>query len=41
MHLIQPRIRRLDPKVPAGAFRVVVSLCGAGLAMRLGMGAYR
>jgi hypothetical protein len=27
--------------VPAGPFRVIVSLCGVGLAVRLGIGAYR
>ena len=26
---------------PAGPFRVVVSLCGVGLAVRLGISAYR
>ena len=35
---IGPKIVR---KVPAGPFRVVVSLCGVGLAVRLGMSAYR
>ena len=35
---IGPKIAR---KVPAGPFRVVVSLCGIGLAVRLGMSAYR
>ncbi|MGB6577573.1 MAG: sulfite exporter TauE/SafE family protein [Streptosporangiaceae bacterium] len=33
-----PKIAR---KVPAGPFRVVVSLCGIGLAVKLGMSAYR
>lgn len=36
--LIGPKIAR---KVPAGPFRVVVSLCGIGLAVRLGISAYR
>jgi uncharacterized membrane protein YfcA len=35
---IGPKIAR---RVPAGAFRVVVSLCGLGLAVKLGLGAYR
>jgi uncharacterized membrane protein YfcA len=35
---IGPKIVR---KVPAGPFRVVVSLCGVGLAVRLGVTAYR
>ena len=35
---IGPKIAR---KVPAGPFRVVVSLCGIGLAVRLGISAYR
>jgi uncharacterized membrane protein YfcA len=35
---IGPKIVR---KVPAGPFRVVVSLCGLGLAVRLGISAYR
>jgi uncharacterized protein len=35
---IGPKIVR---KVPAGPFRVVVSLCGIGLAVRLGISAYR
>jgi hypothetical protein len=35
---IGPKIVR---KVPAGPFRVVVSLCGVGLAIRLGISAYR
>jgi uncharacterized membrane protein YfcA len=35
---IGPKIVR---KVPAGPFRVVVSLCGVGLAVRLGISAYR
>ncbi len=35
---IGPKIAR---KVPAGPFRVVVSLCGIGLAVKLGMSAYR
>jgi uncharacterized membrane protein YfcA len=35
---IGPKIAR---RVPAEAFRVVVSLCGLGLAVRLGLGAYR
>jgi uncharacterized membrane protein YfcA len=35
---IGPKIAR---KVPAGPFRVVVSLCGVGLAVRLGVSAYR
>src|SRR5271166_5836087 len=35
---IGPKIAR---KVPAGPFRVVVSLCGIGLAMKLGLSAYR
>jgi uncharacterized membrane protein YfcA len=33
-----PKIAR---KVPAGAFRVFVSLCGIGLAVKLGISAYR
>jgi len=36
--LVGPKIAR---KVPAGPFRVVVSLCGIGLAVRLGISAYR
>ncbi len=35
---IGPKIAR---KVPAGPFRVIVSLCGIGLAVRLGLSAYR
>jgi len=35
---IGPKIVR---KVPSGPFRVVVSLCGVGLAVRLGISAYR
>jgi uncharacterized membrane protein YfcA len=35
---IGPKIVR---RVPAGPFRVVVSLCGVGLAVRLGISAYR
>jgi hypothetical protein len=35
---IGPKIVR---KVPAGPFRVVVSLAGIGLAVRLGISAYR
>ena len=35
---VGPKIVR---KVPAGPFRVVVSLCGVGLAVRLGISAYR
>jgi uncharacterized membrane protein YfcA len=35
---IGPKIAR---RVPGGAFRVVVSLCGVGLAVRLGISAYR
>ena len=35
---IGPKIAR---KVPAGPFRVVVSLCGVDLAVRLGVSAYR
>jgi uncharacterized membrane protein YfcA len=35
---IGPKIVR---RVPAGPFRVVVSLCGIGLAVRLGISAYR
>ncbi len=34
---IGPKIAR---KVPAGPFRVIVSLCGVGLAVRLGISAY-
>ncbi len=34
---IGPKIAR---KVPAAAFRIVVSLCGIGLAVRLGLSAY-
>jgi hypothetical protein len=33
-----PRFAR---RVPAGAFRVFVSLCGMGLAVKLGINAYR
>jgi uncharacterized membrane protein YfcA len=36
--LIGPKIAR---RVPAGAFRVFVSLCGMGLAVKLGISAYR
>jgi uncharacterized membrane protein YfcA len=32
---------KLVRKAPAGPFRVVVSLCGVGLAVRLGISAYR
>ena len=35
---IGPKIVR---KVPPGPFRIVVSLCGVGLAVRLGLSAYR
>ena len=35
---IGPKIAR---RVPAGAFRVFVSLCGIGLAVKLGLSAYR
>jgi uncharacterized protein len=35
---IGPKIAR---KVPAGPFRVIVSLCGIGLAVKLGVSAYR
>jgi uncharacterized membrane protein YfcA len=35
---IGPKIAR---KVPAGAFRIFVSLCGIGLAVKLGISAYR
>jgi uncharacterized membrane protein YfcA len=35
---IGPKIVR---KVPAGPFRVIVSLCGIGLAVKLGLSAYR
>ncbi len=35
---IGPKIAR---KIPAGPFRVIVSLCGIGLAVRLGVSAYR
>jgi len=35
---IGPKIAR---KMPAGPFRVIVSLCGIGLAVKLGMSAYR
>jgi hypothetical protein len=35
---IGPKIVR---RVPAEPFRVVVSLCGVGLAVRLGISAYR
>ena len=35
---IGPKIAR---RVPTGAFRVLVSLCGLGLAVRLGISAYR
>jgi len=35
---IGPKIAR---KVPAGMFRVFVSLCGIGLAVKLGASAYR
>ena len=35
---IGPKIGR---KVPAGPFRVIVSPCGIGLAVKLGMSAYR
>ncbi|MGH3195591.1 MAG: sulfite exporter TauE/SafE family protein [Streptosporangiaceae bacterium] len=35
---IGPKIAR---KVPAGPFRVIVSLCGIGLAVKLGLSAYR
>jgi uncharacterized membrane protein YfcA len=32
---------KIARRVPAGALRVVVSLCGLGLAVRLGLSAYR
>jgi uncharacterized membrane protein YfcA len=35
---IGPKISR---KVPAGPFRIIVSLCGVGLAVKLGLSAYR
>jgi hypothetical protein len=35
---IGPKIAR---RVPAGAFRFFVSLCGMGLAVKLGISAYR
>jgi uncharacterized membrane protein YfcA len=35
---IGPKIAR---KAPAGPFRVIVSLCGIGLAVKLGLSAYR
>ena len=35
---VGPKIAR---KVPAGPFRVIVSLCGIGLAVKLGLSAYR
>jgi hypothetical protein len=35
---IGPKIAR---KVPAGAFRIFVGLCGIGLAVKLGISAYR
>ena len=35
---VGPKIAR---KVPAGPFRVVVSMCGVGLAVKLGISAYR
>jgi uncharacterized protein len=35
---IGPKIVR---RVPSGPFRVIVSLCGIGLAVKLGLGAYR
>ena len=35
---IGPKIAR---KVPAGPFRVIVSMCGIGLAVKLGISAYR
>jgi len=35
---IGPKIAR---KVPTGAFRVFISLCGMGLAVKLGISAYR
>jgi uncharacterized membrane protein YfcA len=35
---IGPKIAR---KVPVGAFRIFVSLCGIGLAVKLGISAYR
>jgi uncharacterized membrane protein YfcA len=34
---VGPKIAR---KMPAGPFRVIVSLCGVGLAVKLGIGAY-
>ena len=36
--LIGPKIAR---KVPAEPFRVIVSVCGIGLAVKLGISAYR
>ena len=35
---IGPKIAR---RVPAGVLRVVVSMCGLGLAVKLGISAYR
>jgi uncharacterized membrane protein YfcA len=35
---IGPKIAR---RIPAGAFRIFVSVCGLGLAVKLGIGAYR
>jgi uncharacterized membrane protein YfcA len=35
---IGPKIAR---RIPAEAFRVVVSLCGLGLSLKLGLSAYR
>jgi uncharacterized protein len=32
---------KMARKVPAGPLRVIVSLCGIGLAVKLGMSAYR
>ena len=32
---------KFSGKVPAGPFRVFVSLCGVGLAVKLGLSAYR
>jgi uncharacterized membrane protein YfcA len=32
---------KMARKVPAGPFRVIVSLCGIGLAVKPGMSAYR
>jgi hypothetical protein len=39
--LVDGSARRSPGRCPPGPFRVIVSLCGIGLAVKLGMSAYR